>query len=211
MAPTSPSTVALRTLRQRGSVALGIVTTVLCVGIVVTSVVTRSFSLIFDGFMLLAAAVGWVLFTRPSLAVSLAGVHVNNPIRRTVVPWARVEDVATRWNLEVYTDTGASYAAWAISSHIQRPRGAGVLGFGGAGQRFMAESAASAGQSRPSDGATVRSAAQSVELARDEWAEMVADWRPEVSAEGQVTHTWDPTDLALLGIPILLIVLGFVV
>jgi hypothetical protein len=206
MAETSPSTAALRTLRQRGSVALGIIATVLCVGIVVTSVVTRSFSLVFDGFMLLGAACGWVLFTRPSLAVSLAGVHVNNPIRRTVVPWARVDDVATRWNLEVYTDTGASYAAWAISSHIQRPRGAGILGFNGVGRQAMTDSTS---QAPPSDGATVRSAAQSVELARDEWSEMVADGRPEVSPEGQVTRTWELTDIALLGLPILLIVLGF--
>lgn len=206
MAETSPSTTALRTLRQRGSVALGIIASVLCVGIVVTSVATRSFTPIFDGFMLLGAACGWVLFTRPSLAVSLAGVHVNNPIRRTVVPWARVEDVSTRWNLEVYTDTGRSYAAWAISSHIQRPRGAGMLGFGAAGQQAMADSAS---QARPSDGATVRSAAQSVELARDEWSEMVADGRPDVSAAGRVTHTWDLADIALLGLPILLIGVGF--
>ncbi len=206
MAQTSPSTEALRTLRQRGSVALGITATVLCVGIVITSVATRTFSAGFDGFMLLGAACGWVLFTRPSLAVSLAGVHVNNPIRRTVVPWARVDDVATRWNLEVYTDTGTSYAAWAISSHIQRPRGAGILGFSAVGQRAVADTA---NQSPPSDGATVRSAARSVELARDEWTEMVADGRPEVAADGQVTHSWDLADMALLGIPILLIVVGF--
>lgn len=208
MTQTSPSTQALRTLRQRGSIVIGVVATVLCVGLVVTSITTRTFSLVFDGFMLLGAACGWVLFARPSLALSLRGVHLNNPIRRTVVPWKLVDDLGTRWNLEIYTDTGSRYTAWAISTHVQRPLGTGLMGLTGAGQKAAEDSQ---GQARLPRGTTVGSAARSVDVARDEWSEMVADRRPEVSADGVVTRTWEPLDIALLGIPILLIIVGFVV
>lgn len=205
MAQTSPSTEALRTLRQRGSIVLGVLAMICCLGLVVTSVTTQSVSPVFDGAMLFGAALGWVLFVRPSLVISLAGVHLNNPLRRTLVPWSRVADVATRWNLEVYTDADAVYPAWAIATHIERPKGSGLLGLTGAGRRAMADSEK---QPRPSSGPTVHSAAASIDLARDEWSEMLAAGRPEVVPDAPVTRSWDLLDLACLGVPLIIVAAG---
>lgn len=201
MASTAASPEALRTLRQRGSVVLGVISIVGGVGLAFWSLVSGEPSLVFIGSMLLVAACGWTLFVRPALVITLVGVHVHNPLRRTVVPWDKVDDLATRWNLEVYTGE-KRIPVWAIASHIERPRGAGLLGATGLGRKMMADSVP------VPKGATVQTSAASIELAREEWAEMVADGRPEVVAVGEVSRRWDALDIAALVVPVVLVVLG---
>ncbi len=204
MLRSRPAPEALRTLRQRGSMALGIAAILCCVGIVLPSALNPEVSLVFTGLMLLGAAAGWVLFVRPSVVLTVHGVHLNNPLRRTVIPWAKVQDVSARWNLEVYADD-KSYPAWAIASHIERPQRQGLLGLGSLGPKSTAEAAAPP----PSRGATVGSAAALIEDAMTQWSEMRADGRPETVTDGEVVRTWDLPDLVVLGIPVLLTVAGF--
>ncbi len=204
MLRSRPAPEALRTLRQRGSMALGIAAILCCVGIVLPSALNPEVSLVFTGLMLLGAAAGWVLFVRPSVVLTVHGVHLNNPLRRTVIPWARVQDVSARWNLEVYADD-KSYPAWAIASHIERPQRQGLLGLGSLGTRSTAEAAAPP----PSRGATVGSAAALIEDAMTQWSEMRAEGRPEAVTDTEVVRTWDLPDLVVLGIPVLLTVAGF--
>ncbi|MDQ6716120.1 MAG: PH domain-containing protein [Actinomycetota bacterium] len=184
--------------------ALGIAAILCCVGIVLPSALNPEVSLVFTGLMLLGAAAGWVLFVRPSVVLTVHGVHLNNPLRRTVIPWAKVQDVSARWNLEVYADD-KSYPAWAIASHIERPQRQGLLGLGSLGPKSTAEAAAPP----PSRGATVGSAAALIEDAMTQWSEMRADGRPETVTDGEVVRTWDLPDLVVLGIPVLLTVAGF--
>ncbi len=202
MSSSPPAPEALRTLRQRGSMALGIVATVLCLGFVVAALLSGGVSLVFLGVMLLGAAVGWVLFTRPSVVLTIEGVHLNNPLRRTTVPWSRVQDVSARWNLEVYANDRA-YPAWAIASHIERPHGAGLLGMGALGRRADLEAGPP-----PPKGTTVGSAARLIEDAKEEWSELAAAGRPEALSGGTVTRSWQPLDIAALAVPVVLVVVG---
>jgi len=202
MSSSASAPEALRTLRQRGSMALGIVASVLCLGFVIAALFSGGVSLVFLGVMLLGAAVGWVLFTRPSVVLTLEGVHLNNPVRRTVIPWSQVQDVSARWNLEVYANDRA-HPAWAIASHIERPHGAGVLGMGALGRRAETDAGPP-----PPRGTTVGSAARLIEDAKEEWAELAASGRPEAVTGGTVTRTWQPLDIAALVVPVVLVVIG---
>lgn len=211
-ATSAPSREALRTLRQRGSVVLGWCATVGGYGMALWSLFSGQPSLGFIAGAALVGSLGWVLFVRPALVISLYGVHVNNPLRRTLVPWARVQDVGTRWNLELYFEDGPErtdrhVTSWAIASHVQRQRGGGLLGalsprrLGQVGQDTAPP---------PPPGTTVGSAADSVELALQEWREMVADRRDEVSTEGEVERTWDAADLLAVALPVVLVLVAVV-
>jgi len=203
-APTHVS--AIHTLRQRGSVALGVIAITCCSGLLLVSLLNPPLHLSFVGAMLLGAALGWVLFVRPNVALSLAGVHLANPLRTTTIPWALVEDVSARWNLEVYAG-GRAYPAWAISSHIERPRGVGgAFGIGSAlGRKVDADAA---GTSGPARGVTAFSAATLIEGAREEWVEAAASGEISVVDHPRVVREWDLPDLLAVAVPLVLIVAG---
>lgn len=195
----------LRHLRQRGSVAMGWFTVALFGAMAVISLVGGEPSLVLVGSMLFAAAAGYVLFVRPEVALTLDGVDVRNPLRDTHIPWSALEDVSARWNLQVYSG-GKSYAAWAIASHIERPRGgSGLFGLG----RLGSQAAGDAGSApAPSGGATVGSGCQLIEETHEEWAELVAAGHPNGRVGGTLTRTWDWLDIALLGVPLVLVAIG---
>lgn len=198
---------ALRTLRQRGSVAMGWIALAISGGMAVVSLVSGQPSLVFIGCMLLVAAVSWVLFVRPSVVLTMVGVELNNPVRRTHIPWSLVDDVAARWNLEVWSGDKA-YAAWAIASHIERPAGrSSGFAFGRLGAYAAADAAAAP---KPSPGATVGSASRLIEAAKGEWSELVAEGDSAVVTDGELTREWDWLDVACLAVPALLLVLGLV-
>lgn len=195
---------ALRTLRQRGSVALGIVAIGLGGLMAVLSVFSGEPSLVLIGGMLLLAAVGWVLFIRPSVVLTVVGVELDNPFRRTTIPWSHVEDVSPRWNLEVWAG-GKAYSAWAVASHIERPKRSGVPGYGRLGLDDVALNAP-----KPSEGATVRTASQLIETAMGEYAELVADGDSAAVTGREITRSWNWLDFACLALPVLVILAGIV-
>jgi hypothetical protein len=202
--PTHVSPV--HTLRQRGSVVLGVIAMTCCAGLLVISLLNPPLHLSFVGVMLLGIAIGWVLFVRPNVALSLAGVHLGNPLRRTTIPWALVEDVSARWNLEVYAG-GRAYSVWAISSHIERPRGGGgAFGIGSALGQRLAEDAASG--PRPERGVTAFSAAELIEAAREEWQEAAASGEIAGVDRPEVAQAWDVPDVLALLVPAALILAG---
>lgn len=205
MASSTSAPEALRTLRQRGSVVLGVVAMGSSLGFAILSLASGPASLVFVGLMLLVAAVGWVLLVRPSVVLTLRGVHLNNPLRRTHIPWAQVQDVAARWNLEVSAG-GRTYPAWAVASHIERPSRQGLLGSGLLGRRSHLGAAPAPA---PSRGATVGSAARLIEEAQREWSQLVAEGRPEVDAAGRVTREWNVADIACLVGPLVVAAVGW--
>lgn len=203
---TRPTTApeALRTLRQRGSVTMGVIAIVLGVAMAFLSVISSEPSLVMIGFMLLLAGGAWVLFVRPSVVITMLGVELNNPFRHTQIPWSKVEDVGARWNLEVYAGD-QDYPAWAVASHIERPQSQGILGFGRLGAQARTDAV---DIPAPSRGATVGSASRMIESAKDEWSELVAAGDSAVVRHGEVTRDWQGLDVVCVALPVVLILLG---
>ena len=188
------------TFRQRGSVVLGAVCMVACMGMFLGSL--SDTNVIFAGSMFLATSWAFVLLVRPSLQLSVVGVHVNNPLRRTTIPWPHVDDCLARWNLQVYAGDQV-VTAWAISSSIERPkrRSSSSGGLFGRGLRPP-------GPTSPAPKAvTAPGMARLIEEGR-------AQWREEVAAgmlvdEGHaVVRSWSWLDAVLLVAPILMLVAG---
>jgi hypothetical protein len=193
---------ALRTLRQRGSIALGIVAMSLGGLMSVLSVFSGEPSLVLIGVMLLLVAVGWVLFIRPSVVLTVVGVELDNPFRRTSIPWSHVEDVSPRWNLEVWAG-GKAYPAWAVASHIERPKRSGVPGYGKLGL-----DAATLNAPKPSEGATVGSASRLIETAMGEYAELVAEGDSAAVTGREITRSWNWLDIACFVVPVVVVLVG---
>jgi hypothetical protein len=193
---------ALRTLRQRGSIALGIVAMSVGGLMALLSVFSGEPSLILIGLMLLLVAGGWVLFIRPSVILTVVGVELDNPFRRTTLPWSHIEDVSPRWNLEVWAG-GKAYPAWAIASHIERPKRQGIPGYG---KLDLAGGAANA--PKPSEGATVLSATRLIETAMGEYAQLLAEGDSAAVTGREITRQWNWLDIACFAIPVLVILVG---
>jgi hypothetical protein len=195
---------ALRTLRQRGSIALGIVAMSLGGLMAVLSVFSGEPSLILIGLMLMLVAIGWVLFIRPSVVLTIVGVELENPFRRTSIPWSHIEDVSPRWNLEIWAG-GKAYPAWAVASHIERPKRSGVPGYGKLGMDDTTLTAP-----KPSEGAMVGSASRMIETAMAEYAELVAEGDSAAVTGREITRWWDWLDILCFVVPALVIVAGIV-
>lgn len=191
----------LRSLRQRGSAFLGWLAVVAFGGMALLSIVSGETSPVFLGALVLAATGSWVLLARPRVTITIEGVDLENPIRRTHLPWARIDDVSPRWNLEVWSGEKV-YRAWAIASHIDRPKRGSMSSFGGPDAEELKNAP------RPTEKATVVASARLIEDAKEEWNEMVASGHPEARLGGQVTQRWDWADIVALSIPTLVILLG---
>lgn len=199
-APCHDAAVSARSLsgatvvRQRGSVLLGACAILACAIVLVSSLDGLSLGLV--GGLLLAAAASYVVLVRPSLAVGIDGLAVNNPLRRVRVPWPRVEGCRDRWNLQI--DVGERLVTvWAISSHRDRPAGGGPFGAGGRASRAFPELEAP----RP-DRTTAGSVGRQVEAARREWAELVAGGEVVADEGAPVVARWDVLDALLLVVPV---------
>lgn len=62
--------------------------------------------------LLFVAYLGWLLFWRPAVIVSDAGVILENPFRVVEVPWEALVQVDTRYSLTLVTPR-RKYSAWA--------------------------------------------------------------------------------------------------
>ena len=195
---------ALRTLRQRGSIAMGIIAMIVGGVMAALSVFSGDASLVFIAVMLLLVAVGWVLFIRPSVVLTVVGIELDNPFRRTTIPWSHVQDVSPRWNLEVWSG-GKAYPAWAIASHIERPKRQGVPGYG-----KLDLGATAAAAPKPSEGATVGSASRLIETAMGEYAQLLAEGDSAAVTGREITREWNLLDIACFAVPVIVAMVGLV-
>ena len=201
MSSAAPDTTR-HTFRQRGSVVLGAVCMLACVGMFIGSL--SQTNLAFAGLMALATCWSFVLLVRPSLQLSVAGVHINNPLRRTTIPWPLVEDCLSRWNLQVYAGEQV-VTAWAISSSIQRPKRLGYAGSVFGRGLNPADLAGPAPQA-----VSAAAVARLIQEGREEWQQEVAAGMLVDDAHAQVVREWDWLDAVLLVAPIVVVVAGVV-
>jgi len=66
------------------------------------------------------AALTWLLFWWPSVTLSAETVTVRNPLRTTVVPWAAIEGIETRFGLRIALRPAGVVAAWAAPAGSRR-------------------------------------------------------------------------------------------
>jgi len=210
-APTSASEHHVHVLRSRGSVLLGGVGAIGCLVLLFASM---GAGLVYVAAVALGGVLCVVLLVRPCVRVSIEGVSVHNPFRRTFVPWQLVEDVTSRWNLQLYA--GAQViSAWAISAHIDRPCSLTPFGLGeslanrsGAGTSRTVPGSAHAPAPAGEGRMTAARAARLIETAREEWADAVADGVVVAPSDPQVARSWEWLDLVLVAVPAALLAFG---
>lgn len=190
------------TFRQRGPMVLGWVCMAGCVGMLALSVSDPD--LAFSGLLLLGVTGAYVLLVRPSVQVSVAGVHVNNPMRRTTIPWPLVQDCLARWNLQLYAGEQL-VTSWAISSQIERPRSQGLQVFG-----LFGSSRLDPAPGPPTVHVSAPHVARMITEAREEWDEAIADGTLVHDGSSALVRAWAPLDFALLALPVVMILAGFV-
>ncbi|MEI2766770.1 MAG: hypothetical protein V9F82_13995 [Dermatophilaceae bacterium] len=197
----SPRTAAATVVRQRGSVALGVCAILTCVVVLLGSL--EGLSLGVAAALGLTASASFVLLVRPSVALGVDGVALNNPLRRVLVPWPRVQGCRDRWNLQI--DVGERLiTAWAISAHRARPVGVGPMRGGGVLRGFPEL------EGPPAERTTAGSVARQVRAGHAEWAALVAAGELTPDADQPVSARWDLLDAVLLGVPAAMAVVALV-
>jgi len=138
---------------------------------------------LFVAWVLFGLACVWSIFVRPAVLLDVEGVTVRNVLRDVHIPWARLTDVESRWNLKVFAGE-RGYTAWAISSHVERPKGisGGML-------------------SRRAPEVTAAVVARLIEQAKEDYDEAVAHGQLPASPDSPVRITWVPLGIAILLLP----------
>lgn len=144
-----------RTFRQPAMLVPGAVLAVACVAFIVL-ILLGSGHLANLLWPLAGLLVVWVLFLRPCVRMTQAGVLLQNIVRDVRCGWPSIDLIEQRWNLRVYDAAGKSFGSWAITA--QRPRRTNrrsgmdaVLGRG----RIEPENPADVMESRPGSAAGV--------------------------------------------------------
>jgi len=210
--PTRGTVSRSQTYRQRSAQLLGW----LCIGVAAMlgigalSSWSRDPNPAFVAWLAVAIGFAWSLFLRPHVRLAAEGVTLANVLRDVFIPWGLVEEVRTRWNLEVLT-ADRSYTSWAISTQIARPRSGlstgllGGLGGGRAGRGLTggATTEPPAGhQEARSVAVTSRAVAETIEATRDAYVAEVASGRLAPVQERSVRVRWQPGVVAALVVPL---------
>ncbi len=160
---------------------------------------------LFVAWVLFVLALVWSLFVRPAVLLDDDGVTVRNVVRDIYIPWVRVTDVEFRWNLKVFVGDRA-YTAWAISSQVERPKGNPGGMFAILPGRLDKYARAEVLSSTPAPKVTALMVGRSIEQAKEEYAEAVAQGALAAAPDGQVRITWVPPVLAILALSALAVV-----
>lgn len=158
-------------------------------------------------WLVVGLGVAWTVFLRPYVRVDRDGVTLGNVLRDVFIPWHLVEDVRTRWNLEVFTPE-RRYTSWAISTQVNRPKSAigGALGGMAGGRRMGFEPPPAAGGGA-AGGATSRAVADVIENTRDDYAGAVASGELPRPVDAAVAVRWQPAAVAALVVPLVAVAL----
>jgi len=184
--------------RQRSPIALAVVFG-LCALLLLWSTVTtwdQRPAPLFLSWLLVALAVVWTVFVRPSVVLDERGIELRNVVRDVHVPWRCLTDVGARWNVRLWT-TDREFTAWAISAQVNRPRGRR--------QDMLDQSAA------PVTRVTISSVAQAIELAQQDYERAVSDGQLEPETDPKVRVTWSVPSLVMLVVPLLAVVVFTIV
>lgn len=155
----------------------------------------------FVAWILFALAGVWSIFVRPAVLLDLDGVTIRNVLRDVHIPWARLTDVESRWNLKVFAGE-RGYTAWAISSQVERPKTTSGGMFGGlVSGRLDRQARADHHRDTAAPKVTASTVARSIEQAKQEYDDAVATGLLAAVSDAPVRITWVPLVLAVLLLP----------
>ena len=180
-------------LRSGGSMVLGIVGAVL---LLLLAVVTGLSQPRLSALAVLGAVACHLLLIHPHVRIDERGVTVVNPLHRVLLPWARLDEVRSRWNLEVWSDDGRRVTAWGLNASVERPRASPML------PTSRSRDTDPAG-SRGRGGMTAQRAQQVIEQAHGEWREMIAGGDLSPAKHSEVSRTWVWPNVALVVVGLL--------
>jgi hypothetical protein len=205
----TPSASTSRTYRQRSSqlIAFLFIAAALVLIVSMLRAWSTDASPLFLSILLLGIAGSWALFLRPAVVVDREGVTLRNVVRDVQVPWHLLTDVEARWNVRVFVGE-RGFTAWAVSSQIDRPKGAtgGLFGAGFGGSSALAKLSKEDTAGAPEPGGrkvTSRSVADVIEQTKAEYAAAVAQGEIVPPAEPRVAVRWAASVLAALAVPAL--------
>lgn len=146
----------------------GVVLALICVGFLV--------AIVLDGggtgpgrilWPIAGLLVVWVIFLRPCVQLTQAGVVMRNLVRDVRFGWPAIDLIEQRWNLKIFDEHGKGYGSWAITS--QRPRRAqrgrgGLMAGPGLGPIDVQDPTKSVMSNRPGSAASVASAIRAGQL-----------------------------------------------
>ncbi|GHS87892.1 hypothetical protein AGMMS50218_10740 [Actinomycetota bacterium] len=147
---------------------LTVAVAVLCLGGLVTGLVTDAGGTVAYVAPLLLAVVGvWAAYWRPAVVVTPAGVELRNVTRTIELPWPAIQHIETKYALTLHTAYG-DYAAWAAPA----PSRSRTLQAGPDELAHLPESSYGAGGSvRPGD-LLGSGSGQAAALVRRRWEEL---------------------------------------
>jgi Bacterial PH domain len=149
-------------------------------------------------WVLFGLALTWAIFVRPAVLIDIDGVTLRNVVRDVHIPWTRLTDVQSRWNLRIFVED-RGYTAWAISSQIERPPGTAGGMFGALSPRRLEKQfGVDAAVSTTPAKVTASAVARSIGQAKQEYDEAVAQGRLPQPPETPVTITWVLLVIAVL-------------
>ena len=161
---------------------------------------------LFVAWIVFGLAVAWVVFVRPAVLLDIGGVTLRNVVRDVHIPWTRLTHTSSRWNLKVFAgDRG--YTAWAIASEHERPKG----GAGGMFRmpipgRLQGLASADARPPATSPKATAQSVARSIDQAKQEYDDAVAQGDLPAAPDDTVRTTWVPLAMVVLLLPAIAVI-----
>lgn len=160
----------------------------------------RSWSLI--STVVLGLVLIWLFVVRPSARLGEDGIRLVNPMRTVEITWPAIEEVRSRWALEVFSD-GRKYTAWGLPADPGRPRYGRSL-------TQLGSNRVAAGKTVPQGPVTPKVDAQTV--ATEIEAAIRADRSRNNSQTPRiVVQVWDPIAVGLLVAAVAFFVLAAVV
>ena len=208
----STSAATSKTYRQRSSQLVAFIFIAFALVLIVSML--RSWSTdpspLFLSVLLLGIAGSWALFLRPAVVVDREVVTLRNVLHDVQVPWPLLTDVEARWNVKVFVGE-RGYTAWAVSSQVDRPKGAtgGLLGAGFGASSALARYSKEDTEGAPEPGGrkvTARLVADVIEDTKAAYAAAVARGEITPPADPRVSVSWVPPVMAALAVPAIALV-----
>jgi hypothetical protein len=179
-----------RTLRPGSAIGVGVVGGLAGLALLVPALLSGDRSWVLISSVVLALVLVWLFVVRPCAVIHDEGVRIVNPLRSIDITWPMIEDIKSKWALELFSG-GRKYTAWGIPADPARPRyGRGIF-LVGANRVGLGKTVPEAEQKRP------KVEAQTV--AAEIESRITADQRRKDGRTPRiVSRTWEPVPVGLL-------------